>query len=213
MSQRYKEYKWPWNALIYIEDENWHESTWRTNMSNINKAKTLYCIYAATTPREADIIEKIFIEGKSADKIGAQYGLTGGRIRQIKGKAIRKILKMMISMQEKEGKLKEAEKDSESVKKDILGLTACDLNLTTRPYNCLRRYAIFYLDKDFMTVKDIIEMPIESLGRIRNMGAKSVGEIVCAISNVIDDGIFKSLSNEWKDAIESARANIGDVNE
>ena len=64
------------------------------------------------------------------------------------------------------------------------------LGLSTRAYNCLRR--AFY-HKEVM-VSDVLQLSMDQLIKIRNMGAKTVSEIMTTVPEYLESHKFDSLS-------------------
>ena len=59
----------------------------------------------------------------------------------------------------------------ESLKEKVLRITLEELDLSVRSYNCLKRAGI-------NTVKDITETTYEDMLEVRNLGKKSLEEVI-----------------------------------
>lgn len=78
---------------------------------------------------------------------------------------------------------------------DKLDMTIDELNLTVRSYNCLKR-------RQVNTVGELVEYTLEDLMRFRNMGRKSIREVVEKVHNLglsFKDEIYKTKKEEKED--------------
>ena len=185
--------RYPWNlaaAVGQIDEENYEK---------------LYEIYIPgvlasvqdLTEREQKVIELRFLHYWTLRDTGGVLGVGPERIRQIEAKAIRKLRHprhwkhwkldtMNAAMEaraeasrleleninlrrqpERLGALSEPEPEPEPVKV----VTIEDLELSVRSYNCLKRAEI-------NTLADLTEKTYKELVRVRNLGRKSVDEIM-----------------------------------
>ncbi len=158
---------------------------------------------AFLTPREKVVLEGYYVKGYTLEAIGLQFGVTRGRIRQILNKAIRRmkqpsrldVLKYGKELVEEQDDVEELTRQlkekkrfleqmnvelDENIKKIIgevsLSKPIKELDLSIRSYNCLKRADIF-------TVGDLTQKTEEEMMRIRNLGRKSLKEII----RVLDD--------------------------
>lgn len=156
------------------------------------------------TDREEKIIDLLYKEHQTLQETGKEFGVSRDRIRQIAFKALKKIKhytryfeigeyvnKAELAKKEYEEYLKNKKYnwDYESAKKFVAdyeeehkkevainGEVRIDyLDLSVRSSNCLKRAGI-------KTIKELLEYigdnPFDKLIRIRNMGRKSMGEII-----------------------------------
>ena len=163
---------------------------------NTEEAFQIYIpgIFAALdtlTEREADILQKRFGDKMTLKSIGEMHGVGAERIRQIAFKAMRKMRHpsrtnmfkavSATELQEQNIKFQKLSQEYEILSRALELCTAkkattvqssiSELDLSTRSYNCLRGAG-----KD--TLRDITEMTRDELAKIRNMGRKSVEEVV-----------------------------------
>lgn len=78
---------------------------------------------------------------------------------------------------------------------DKLDMTIDELDLTVRSYNCLKRRRV-------NTVGELVEYTLEDLMRFRNMGRKSIREVVEKVHNLglsFKDEIYKTKKEEKED--------------
>lgn len=147
-------------------------------------------------PHERNVIEFRYRDGLTLKETGENLGVTHERIRQIELKALRKLrhksrLNNLVYVQVKASdynallnevrKLRadvsrliiEMDTDSDFIIKKNKQVPIEDLNLSIRPYNCLIRAGIH-------TIGDILT---HDLLRVRNLGRKSLSEIVNAVES------------------------------
>lgn len=157
--------------------------------------------------REAKVLRFRFIDKMTLDKIGVEFGVQRESIRQIEAKALRKLRHPARSRKLKQGlyitkhtesrareiadELVEelAKKKAENDTRVIQGraelsdneeeqawwrLPIEDLNLSVRAYNVLKRHGCNY-------VSDIVIIKYDELVKFRNIGRKTVAEIVYKI--------------------------------
>ncbi len=155
------------------------------------------------TDREEKIIRLYYIDGKTFEEIGREFGTTRERIRQIQEKAIKKLklfkkyfydgkwCLMEELAKEEYQKYLETQKSFrtyESAKQYILQYESGtflpikeqkieNLNLTMRSYNCLKRAGI-------RTIGDLLNFSYYDLIKIRNLGRKSMKEILDEIHDL-----------------------------
>lgn len=160
----------------------------------------------ALMPREQRCIILRYIEQKKLEEVAKEIGVTRERVRQIIAKALRRIsryeyyftygyFKQNELIEEERKKYIEANKDrwdEESAfvllqekgriptpqNKEVnysAPISYCteieQLDLTCRTYNCLKR-------ANLNTIGDVVEYTYEDVLRIRNLGRKSVKELI-----------------------------------
>lgn len=158
-------------------------------------------------PHEKDVIEFRYKDGLTLKETGEYIGVTGERIRQIELKALRKLrhksrLNNLVYVQVKASdynvllnevrKLRadvsrlmiEMDTDPDFIIKKNKQVSIDELNLSIRPYNCLKRAGI-------NTIGDILT---HDLLRVRNLGRKSLHEIV----NVVESYGFSDEMSKYK---------------
>lgn len=159
------------------------------------------------TEKESDVIFKYYRDGMTYDEIGREYDRTRERIRQIKAKALRKLrgrsrstkyilysYEYVNSLQNKidelVGRVLELEhivdKVPETVKNNIvkanktIGMLP---DLYVRSYNCLTRYARTNLNQKELYICQLIDMTLEEVMSIRNIGKGSIKNILLSLKN------------------------------
>lgn len=152
------------------------------------------------TDREEKVIDCIFHQHMTLQETGKEFGVTRERIRQVQIKALKKIKRYRyyfevgeyadkkelakqdyqkyLEQSKKEWKYEEAKefvKNYESEHKQKIAMKAQigieNLDLSVRSFNCLRRAGIRYLS-------ELLSKSVEDLMKIRNMGKKSLKEII-----------------------------------
>ena len=86
---------------------------------------------------------------------------------------------------------------NDSLEKNILSREIEDLEFTARTYNCLHRAGI-------KTIADLVEMKVEQLMKIRNLGEKSLEEI---LTKLHEYGIFlrQEDKDKWYESVLSLK--------
>ena len=143
---------------------------------------------SSLTETEKDVIERRFglcaIRPASLENIGRIYSVTTERVRQIEAKALRKLrhqnrLSMLpplfgfIPPEDPKAMLAEQISVGPAAPKTSID----SLELTVRTYHCLKR-------KGITTVGDILPLSREDLKGIRNLGSKSLEEVVEKIRQI-----------------------------
>ena len=159
------------------------------------------------TEREQHVLMRRYRDGATLEQVGQELGVLRDRTRQIEGKALRKLrhparreLYEPVTLEEyhqlrqdywelmgryervKEEALEEAMRnmyDAEvqiaAVKREIAAQEMAtpieELELSVRSYNCLLRAGV-------KTVSDLASMPLDKLERVRNLGKKSLEEVL-----------------------------------
>ena len=155
------------------------------------------------TDREEKIIRLYYIDGKTFEEIGKYFGITRERIKQINEKAIKKLklfkkyfyggkwCLMEELAKEEYQKYLETQKSFrkyESAKQYILQYESGmflpireqkieNLDLSMRSYNCLKRAGI-------KTIGDLLNFSYYDLIKIRNLGRKSMKEVLDTIHDL-----------------------------
>lgn len=155
------------------------------------------------TDREEKIIRLYYIDGKTFEEIGREFGTTRERIRQIQEKAITKLklfkkyfyggkwCLMEELAKEEYQKYLETQKSFrtyESAKQYILQYESGvflpikeqkieNLDLSMRSYNALKRAGI-------RTIGDLLNFSYYDLIKIRNLGRKSIKEVLDTIHDL-----------------------------
>ena len=155
------------------------------------------------TDREEKIIRLYYIDGKTFEEIGKYFGTTRERIRQIQTKAIKKLklfkkyfyggkwCLMEELAKEEYQKYLETQKPYwkyESAKQYIFQYESGvflpireqkidNLDLSVRSYNCLKRAGI-------RTIGDLLNFTYNDLFKIRNLGRKSLKEVLDKIHDL-----------------------------
>ena len=152
------------------------------------------------TPREENVLTNTYVNHKTLEEIGKESGITRERVRQILIKALRKIkvhkkyfeigelaypeiyekeqrdkyieeIKSKWTYESAKEYIAEYEGTDEYKKQFLLDTTIEDLDFSIRTYNCLKRA---YKN----TLEDLIECEDVDLMKIRNLGRKSLKEII-----------------------------------
>lgn len=165
------------------------------------------------TEREQDVLTYRYRDGLTLEETGEKYHVTRERIRQIEAKALRKLRHPMRqemikgvsygdwkSLREDYWELKaryervhaealeaclanmcDAKAQLDAIKateaEDVRKMSIQDLDLSVRSFNCLLR-------ADIKTVGDIVALPVERLKKVRNLGRRSVEEIVDKVNEL-----------------------------
>jgi hypothetical protein len=148
-------------------------------------------VLSTLTPREERVIRKRFGLGfplQTLGEMGHNEGLSGERIRQIEGKALRKLrhptrskkLKWFVSSEEAlfcffaekfpAPSVPVAEKKETPSTAELLTKSIEELELSQRTYNCLRNSYI-------KTIGELVAMTEAELIRTKNFGQKSLDEL------------------------------------
>ena len=149
------------------------------------------------TEKEYDMLIKCYKEGLILQEIGDIYNVTRERVRQIISRAIRRLryrIKYFLCG-DYQNPEKLARKEFEEIKQELFEkwtyesamdfLTKyelshprsvgdqdiCELDFTVRTWNCLRRAGI-------TTVDELSKFSVEQLMKIRNLGRKSMKEVI-----------------------------------
>jgi len=166
----------------------------------------IHTALSTLTEKEQGIISKRYAENKTLKVCADEYGLTTERIRQIQHKALRKLRHPSRANQfravpldefkENELKYQKLSREYEALLKayellttkrvnmdEVLALSELskmlnieteNLKLSHRTYYSLKRTGV-------RTLGDIVDMSIEELSQIRNLGQKSSDEIMACV--------------------------------
>lgn len=160
------------------------------------------------SPRERDCIHLYFKDGYTLEAIAKQMGVTRERVRQIISKGLRRLKhpskikylrygKELYELQNSVLKMREALENKikiiakriampspYSVQIQSVALMPIDvLDLTVRSYNCLRKAGI-------NTIGDLLSISEDKLRTIKNLGNKSVAEILMKLEPYRDNVDF-----------------------
>lgn len=130
------------------------------------------------TEREEEVIYKRFKEFKSFEEIANDYSVTRGRIRQIEAKALRKLryptrLDKLIYVKVPYREIYDLKNTVSYLKESLPDyvrpvVLLDDLNLSVRPYNCLKRLGVHF-------AREILDI---DLRKVHNLGRRSLLEVV-----------------------------------
>ena len=161
--------------------------------------ETVEWVLSKLTEREHEVMD-LRGTGKSLLEVGEALGITRERVRQLEHAAIRKMKwHHMATLQvglavvekceaEKAAALRKAEAEFEARRaaklseEERYGAPIETLYLTPRPYNCLSRTNSAYKrgcgGMKVETIGDLLKLSYDDLTSIRNMGNKSLNEII-----------------------------------
>lgn len=165
----------------------------------IDWQESLKCVLETLTPREGDVIVKRFEHYWTLRDCATAHNVTHERIRQIEGKALRKLRRstskkilefgLAKTQLEAEAHAKAVEKYKESVEKSIQeeiqakldkmqanndivpNMNIDEIGLSVRAYNALKRVNI-------NTLREATLLTASDLARIRNVGIRTALEII-----------------------------------
>ena len=211
MSYINRDYKWPYNlAYDILGDDKRFKDLLPYYLEDAAKINL--------SARECRIIYLRYFYNKSYDEISKEFCVTRERIRQIQEKAIRKLRylenrymgirrcdynmvvqeNVNLTLQMKQDDVVEAKRAS------FLDTPIKDLGLSVRSYNCLGR------SRKFATYGDFQNFKIADLFEIRNLGRKSMAEILdkldaigfkaCSGDHILDLAEWFANSEEYPDA-------------
>lgn len=201
MANIIKDLEYPLNLIYAVFEDSAEEIAERADtISDIN-ASIEYVLYTLSD-RERKILKNRFVDLMTLEQTGKLFGLTRDRIRQIEAKAIRKLrhpsrakyFKYGVSgiiedirtdyynkFSELEGKLIELCKlnvktadeiiQDHELRRKYAPTNIEQMDLSVRSYNCLKRAGIG-------TLQQLSQLSYNDLIRIRNLGRRSVDEII-----------------------------------
>ena len=139
----------------------------------------------AFTEREKDVMDMRWNQHMTYDSIAEHIGKTRERARQITRQIVRKLsvrehYYIMVSPDKYSEVLERATKYElmlgEFSEKELERPTIYELELSVRTHNCLTRRGYHYID-------ELIGVSVNDLVNIRNMGNKSLGELLSKLKN------------------------------
>ena len=139
----------------------------------------------AFTEREKEVMDMKWNQHMTYDSIAEHIGKTRERARQLTRQIIRKLAMrepyyIMVSPEKYSEVLEKATKYElmlgEFSEKEIERPTIYELELSVRTHNCLTRRGYHYID-------ELIGVSVNDLANIRNMGNKSLGELLSKLKN------------------------------
>ena len=139
----------------------------------------------AFTEREKDVMDMRWNQHITYDSIAEHIGKTRERARQITRQIVRKLsvrehYYIMVSPDKYSEVLERATKYElmlgEFSEKELERSTIYELELSVRTHNCLTRRGYHYID-------ELIGVSVNDLVNIRNMGNKSLGELLSKLKN------------------------------
>lgn len=201
MANIIKDLEYPLNLIYAVFEDAAEEIAERADTISDLNASIEYVLYTLSD-RERKILKNRFVDLMTLEQTGKLFGVTRDRIRQIEAKAIRKLrhpsrakyFKYGVSgiiedirmdyynkFSELEGKLIELCKlnvktadeviQEKEIRKKFAPTDIEHMDLSVRSYNCLKRAGIG-------TLQQLSELSYNDLIRIRNLGRRSVDEII-----------------------------------
>lgn len=187
-----KEY--PYNLIEALEFEG------NEVFDNFEERLNILIQKGILSEREIFVIEKLYKDCYILEEVGKMLNITRERVRQIQGKAIRKLRyrekyflvgdyenleelakkeyekyleeqKIIWTYESATKFIREHEVEVKNNPAYVMNTTIEELDLSVRSYNCLRRAGI-------KTAEDIVNKTVLGLMKIRNMGRRSLKEIV-----------------------------------
>lgn len=136
-----------------------------------------YVLTTFLTTRELAIIFMRYDAHMTLDDIAGEHGITRERVRQIINKAVRKLSRAstfeFLSLGVQGVITKRADQNLEITRNKTLPTTPIEeLDLSCRAYNCLTIFGA-------KTLGDIMTLDLDAFAKRRNVGAKTLDEIVC----------------------------------
>lgn len=185
--------------LDYSQSINWD---FELISASIKHILDIAEILSLTTPIRIKILSKIYIEKKSYNEIAISEDITIERVRQIFNKAKQDIFKGInnhsrrINYYKKEinklhSRIQYLETELGNIqtpkenRNPILNKAIAECDLSIRILTCLDQ-------NDINTIEDLIRLQIKDLFKIRNLGKKSIDEIIKFIA-------FNNLSFGYKE--------------
>lgn len=188
---------YPWNLAYAVLIGN------IPSVGSIEKGRQLiYKVYVPAlekamselTEREQKVLELRFVHGMTYEQCGYRFNVTRERIRQVEQKALRKLRSPRFAkhyildtlnkafeidaerarLERENMMLREKLEKYENVPKpkaEPRKIDIADMELSIRSYNCLKRAGFKFVD-------DLDGKTVEDLKRVRNLGMKSLREVV-----------------------------------
>ena len=182
-------------VMAYYEDS---DEEFDMSYRNITPAEFSSVFNNSLNYREQAVLELRYRDGLVLDDVGKRFGITRERVRQIEHKALRKINFGLKSILAEKPNIEELKRENVQLRQHIIELESSrsgkaaatpiqivapvldtpieELDLSVRTYNCLKRRCID-------TLGDILNYD-ESIFRIRNMGKRSVEELISVIGRL-----------------------------
>ena len=205
MANIIKDLEYPLNLIYAVFEDEAEEIAERADTVPDFDASIEYVLYTLSD-RERKIIKNRFVDLMTLEQTGKLFGVTRDRIRQIEAKAIRKLrcpsrakyfrygVSAIIEnirtdyynkFSELEGKLIELCKlnvktadeviQDHELRRKYAPTNIEQMDLSVRSYNCLKRAGID-------TLQHLAQLSYNDLIRIRNLGRRSVTEIIEKLS-------------------------------
>ena len=196
-----KDLEYPLNLIYAVFEDEAEEIIEKSDTISDFNGSVEYVLHTLSD-RETKILKNRFIDLMTLEEVGKIFGVTRNRIREIEAKALRKLrhpnrikyLRYGISgiieniksdyfnkFADLENKLIElcklneekADKviDDVELRQKYASLRIEDMDLSVRSYTCLKRAGI-------NNIKQLASLSYEKLVRIRNLGRKSIEEII-----------------------------------
>lgn len=164
--------------------------TSRTKMNRVYRE-----VLDSMDPIERSILICCFIKHMSLEDIAIEFDITRDRALSIRAKALRK-LRRPLKYQKMTNKVSQSASDNTN--DELMNRPIEDLDLSMRSYLCLKRASI-------NTIGDICKLTENELSRVRNVGRKTMEELLCKShqfgfslsDNSFDDDFFDD--EEWEE--------------
>ncbi|NCA93103.1 sigma-70 family RNA polymerase sigma factor [bacterium] len=155
----------------------------------------VYEVLRELSDRENRILWLRYSQNKTLEEVAKELNVTRERIRQIESKCLRRLrqpkyIAKVLAISESKHKAilnakmatveKEMTKRNGSLPKSRCETSIEELDLSVRPYNCLRRAGI-------STIEQLQQVPEEKLLRLRNLGRKSTEEIQSKLKEYMEE--------------------------
>lgn len=202
---------YPFNLALEVMGGKNHDDLYKVYVPELLESiKTL-------SDREQKVLELRYRNGMNLEQTGHQFNVTRERVRQIEAKAIRKLrhpsrskhwyLDTIHKAFEIDAERARLERENEELLERLAKyeelpvkeetprslVDICDMDLSVRSYNCLKRAGINYVD-------DLKKYTVEQLMCVRNLGRKSMMEV---IEKAKEFGVFV----KWEDENEIKSGN------
>lgn len=215
-----KEFEYPLNLVytLFGDDETVDIDYIEKNLKEMVLPTLLFDI---SSDRERRIFLSYWKDKKTLEQIGREENITRERVRQITNKIVRKLrhparlakmrygeevkkmqdditslkkdlaeqLSKYKSIKSKLEQLEESKEEKEEFKKELFNTDIRNLELSVRSYHCLKRAGI-------TTIGELTQKTEEELMRIRNLGRKTLKEVIQKLSE-IGLHLYKE-NNEYK---------------
>ena len=235
MTNTIKNLEYPLNLIYAVFEDEAEEIAEKADIIPDFDASIEYVLYTLSE-RERKIIKNRFVDLLTLEQTGKLFGVTRDRIRQIEAKAIRKLrhpsrakyfrygVSAIIEnirtdyynkFSELEGRLIEICKlnaktadeviQDKELRKKYAPTNIEAIDLSVRSYNCLKRAGIG-------TLQQLAQLSYNDLIRIRNLGRRSVDEIIGKLNEYGYEiqGSDKEEQNHDKQGIFGVHEECGD---